>query len=448
VTAVRAWPGTPAAALWRSPWPSLRLAVAYCSLSTQDVQIGPSPGKFVVTALALGLWVWHRRREAVAWRTPLLAVGILFPALGVLVAGVRDLLGDSAQQLGLRAAAEEASRFVYLLLAIPLVDWARTQPSPRAASRIWLLPAAALAALTWGLYVADVAGVRFDGGGGFGPFQGDISRDPLSRTFRAFMVTDVVFIPAFVLLFARLHANPRRGSDAALTVLFLGAIVISHTRGIWLGLVVGCVAAMLLGGLIERRRARLALPVAATGLVAVLVALSVPTAVRPITDAVTGGWTEQSAGVRLEQTRELLDGAGDHPLLGSGMGAVLPSGYARSQTTPWSFELTYLQLVFQAGLVGLCLLAWLPIAVLRDALARLLAGIDGEARISVIAGVGALVGLLVTYASNPYLTTSVGTLALAVCVMGCAAGEAAPRSRGAGRRYRARRRPAATAPDP
>jgi hypothetical protein len=445
MTALRALPAIAPSALWRSPWPLLWLAVAYCTFSTRDLEIGPIPGKFLVTGLALGLWVWYRRSRAVPWQVPLLAFGLALPAFGFLVAAGRDLLGDNAQQLGLRAAAEEASRFVYLMLAIPLMDWASTQARPRSASLVWLVPAAGLAVLTWGLYVADLAGL-LDGPNGLGPLAGDISREPLSGTFRAFMVTDIMFIPAFVLLFARLHSNPRRATDVSLAIVLFGGVFLSHTRGIWLGLIVGCASAMLLRWLIEHPRARRTLPLVGAGLVAALFALTVPTAVRPITDAFTGGATEESANVRLVQTRKLLDGVSDHPMLGSGLGAVLPSGYRRSATTPWSFELTYLQLVFQSGLVGLCLIAWLPVVALRDAIRSLFAGVSDEVAICVIAGVGALVGLLVTCASNPYLTTSAGTLALAVSVTGCAAGLAVPRSAGGELPFPWRCRRAATSP--
>ena len=430
MTAVRALPAGPASALWRTPWPALWLAVAYCTFSTRDIELGPVPGKFLVTALAIGMWVWHRRAQPVPWRAALLAFALGFAALGFVVALMRDVLGHDVQQLGLRAAAEEGSRFVYLLLALPLIDWARTRGGSWA--DVWLWPVAALAALTWVLYAVDLGGVEFDGSGRVGPLQGDIARDPLTGTFRAFMVTDVLFIPALVLLFARLHADPRRPVDAALGALVVGAVVLSHTRGIWLGVVAGCAVALFARLLLERPRARVVLPFVALGFVVVLVALAVPTVVRPMVDAVSGGTAEQSAGSRLEQAPELLDGARDNPIVGAGLGGVLPSGYRRSDDTPWSFELTYLQLLFQGGIVGLCLLAWLPAVVLRDTVRRLLAGDGREHAVSRTAGIGSLVGLLVAYAGNPYLTTSAGTLALAIAVTGCAAG-VAPREAGAPR---------------
>ena len=420
--AIRTLPAVSPSALWQSPWPLLWLAVTYCTLSTRDVEVGPVPDKFLVTVLALLVWRRHRRSELLPWRRPLLAFGLGFPALGLLVAVGRDLLGDETQQLGLRAAAEEASRFVYLLLAIPLMDWARTRRRPRAACAIWLWPVAALAAITWALYVMHLAGIGFDGSGRVGPFQGDIAQDPLTGTFRAFMVTDVLLIPAVVLLFARMHDDPRRAADVWLGILVVGAVFLSHTRGIWLGVVMGCAIAMVLRLLLGRPHVRIAVPFAAFGLMLVIVALAVPTTARPVVDAFTGGAGEESSSLRLAQAPQLLDGFGANPVIGSGMGGVLASGYRRSESTPWSFELTYLQLLFQGGIVGFCLLAWLPVAVLRDTVRRTLAGVSEEVAVSLVAGIGTLVGLLIAYAGNPYLTTSAGGLALAIALMGCSAG--------------------------
>lgn len=422
MNAFLARPAASPSALWCSPWPLLWLAVLYCTLSTRDLELGPVPVKFLVTALALGVWFWRRPPESAPWQAPLLAFGLGFPAFGFLVAFGRDLLGDDVQQLGLRAAAEEGSRFVYLLLALPLMDWARTRRGPRSAAAVWLWPVAVLAAITWALYVVHLAGVEFDGSGHVGPFQGDIARDPITGTFRAFMVTDVLFIPALVLLFARMHVNPRQGADAALAVLILGAVFLSHTRGIWLGVIAGCGVAMLLRLLIERPRVRVVMPFAAIALVLVLAALAVPTVAPPIIDAFTGGQAEQSVSARLEQAPQLLDGFRSHPALGAGLGGVLPNGYRRSEDAPWSFELTYLQLLFQGGIVGIGLLAWLPAVVLRDAVRRLIAGVSGVIAVSLVMGIGSLVGLLIAYAGNPYLTTSAGTLALAIAVTACAAG--------------------------
>lgn len=400
----------------RSPWPLLAVAVTYCTLSTADIEIGPIPGKFLVTVLALAVWLAQRGRAYVPWRLPILAFGLLVPLMGVAVALAGTVTDDPAQALGLRSAAEEASRFVYVLLALPLLDWVRTQSSRRRAERIWLWPVAALAGLTWLLYVAYLAGADFDGSGAVGPLRGDIAQDPASGVFRAFLVTQVLFIPAVLLLFRRIHADPRQPFDAPLLILLLGAVMISHTRGLWIGLVLGSGAYLVLE--LANAKALLrrppAIAVAGLGLVALIVLLSAPTILGG-TEAAAGA--SESSNVRLKQVPELLDGFYDNPVVGSGMGAVLPSGYRRSEQVPWSFELAYMQLLFQLGIVGMLLLAWLPLAVMRDAVSVMLA--DPPRHMPAAAGVASIVGLLVIYASNPYLITSAGTMALAISVSMC-----------------------------
>ncbi|MDQ3611284.1 MAG: O-antigen ligase family protein [Actinomycetota bacterium] len=404
--------------LWRSPWPLLWVAVAYSTFSTRDIDVGPIPGKFIVAVLALAVWLAYRRDAQIPWRLPIIAVGVLLPVLGLAVALVGAATGDPAQALGLRAAAEEASRFVYILLAVPLLDWARSRGSQRDADRLWLWPIAGLALLTWLLYVAYLGGADFDGSGQVGPLQGDIAQDPVTGWFRAFMVTQILFLPGFLLLFARLHVNPRQPVDMALLILLLGAVMISHTRGLWLGLLAGCGTYLLLELARSSRWVRRlpVLPIACVGLVGLLVVLSAPTILGG-GEVAPSAESEQSTSVRSEQVPQLLDGFYDNPVVGSGMGAVLPSGYRRSEVVPWSFELAYLQLLFQTGIVGLLLLAWLPVVVLRDTVRRMLADRAGQA--AAAAGIAALIGLLLSYASNPYLVTSAGTLALAISVTMC-----------------------------
>ena len=409
--------------LWRSPWPLLWVAVAYSTFSTRDLEVGPIPGKFIVAVLALALWLAYRRDTQIPWRLPIIGVGVLLPFLGLTVALVRAATNDPAQALGLRAAAEEASRFVYILLAFPLLDWARSRGSQRDADRVWLWPIAGLALLTCLLYVAYLGGADFDGSGQVGPLQGDIAQDPVTGWFRAFMVTQILFIPGFLLLFARLHANPRRPVDVALLIMLLGAVTISHSRGLWLGLLAGTGTYLMLELAKNSRWARSppAILIVCAGLLGLLVVLSAPTILGGVDQVARGATSEESSSVRLEQVPKLLEGFYDNPLVGSGMGALLPSGYRRSEVVPWSFELAYLQLLFQTGIVGMLLFAWLPVVVLRDTVRRVLA--DRTDQAAATAGIAALIGLIVSYASNPYLVTSAGTLALAIGVTMCGSSE-------------------------
>jgi hypothetical protein len=78
-----------------------------------------------------------------------------------------------------------------------------------------------------------------------------------------------------------------------------------------------------------------------------------------------------SAGIRYEQFVALLDGWEKHPLLGAGHGAGV--SYIRSQEMPWAYELSYVALLFQTGLVGFFLYAsgiiwifWMGVRMIRS----------------------------------------------------------------------------------
>jgi hypothetical protein len=55
---------------------------------------------------------------------------------------------------------------------------------------------------------------------------------------------------------------------------------------------------------------------------------------------------------RRDQFVALIDGWAQSPLLGAGHGAYAPS-VIRSDETPWSYELTYINLLFHTGLIGM-----------------------------------------------------------------------------------------------
>jgi hypothetical protein len=55
--------------------------------------------------------------------------------------------------------------------------------------------------------------------------------------------------------------------------------------------------------------------------------------------------------LRRDQFLALVDGWLQQPVFGSGQGAPAP-GFIRSVETPWSYELTYLALLYHTGIVG------------------------------------------------------------------------------------------------
>jgi hypothetical protein len=89
------------------------------------------------------------------------------------------------------------------------------------------------------------------------------------------------------------------------------------------------------------------------------------------------------------------------PIIGHGSGAMI-SGYARSMTQPWQFELTYLSVLMQFGLVGFGILAGCSVWIVRN-LGRMVGWFPpGRA---VQAG---FIGVLLASIADPYLFTSSG----------------------------------------
>jgi hypothetical protein len=108
---------------------------------------------------------------------------------------------------------------------------------------------------------------------------------------------------------------------------------------------------------------------------------------------------ESSAYSRFLQFNALLQGWAEHPLFGAGHGASV--SYIRSSTMPWSYELFYLALLYQTGLVGFCLYSlgiawiyWIGTRIIREG-SRI-----SNMMLPLLAGMS---GVFIATATNPYL---------------------------------------------
>jgi hypothetical protein len=113
------------------------------------------------------------------------------------------------------------------------------------------------------------------------------------------------------------------------------------------------------------------------------------------TQTVDGGGTE-----RRQQLIALSNGWLDRPFWGAGLGASV-LGSIRSETMPWSYELYYLSLLYQTGIVGFVAYAagvawifWKGIKIIREG------GELGRLMIPMLVGCA---GFLIATATNPYL---------------------------------------------
>lgn len=104
--------------------------------------------------------------------------------------------------------------------------------------------------------------------------------------------------------------------------------------------------------------------------------------------------------VRVDQVSEMVTYWREAPVVGQGLGAVLPSGYQRDPERPWMFENQPVQVLMNIGIAGVAVLLALVVLLLR--LARRAWATGRLHRLTVASGV-TLVLMLVADMTNPYL---------------------------------------------
>jgi O-antigen ligase len=405
---------------------ALYLAVAYITLTTSDIDFAKVPLKLFVVAFALIGWLtvyrpWRRPRQSYGFAVPVLAASILIPLAWFALALLLHHHHDPAQAANTSYAIQQASRFVYLLLYFPILDELRRCAAMARSGRdrllrihrVWLWPTLVLCGITLLFFLGHaLLGLEY-GGGNVGPFQGAIALDS-TGSFRVYLIDDVMLIPAMALLLGIARSGPLGNRGLGLAFALLSTAYVSHTRGIWLGMMVAAATLLLLCSAPRplSGRARAVAWLLVCVFTAAFVVNADPSASHRATSLVTQR-NELSTSYRLEQAPQLLRGFWRHPVLGSGLGATLPSGFRRSESEPWSFELSYLQLLFQLGVIGIVLLLAAPAWALYRGI-RSLARADPVHRVAIAAAIGGTAGFLFTSGGNPYLMTSVGMLALAV----------------------------------
>jgi O-antigen ligase len=388
----------------------LAVLIAYIALVTDDTYLGPVPLKLFLVAGAIAAW-WAQVGRTWALRDYQFGVAVLLFAIAIPIAwafvgAVQAIGGDRVGIHDLTWTMQEASRFVYLLLYFPLLDARRLYG--RRGVDLWLLPVLALCVVTVLLFISHyLIGTPGDTTGFFvfkGVFQSNVGG------FRVFIGNQVLFIVATALLLAELASFGSSRMRTGGLALLIGSTYLSHTRGIWLGMSVVCagVLLLLLWRQVDAYRRRLMVRiVAGVSLLAIAIGVGLLFGAinRPpfLSDA--------SAGLREQQAPKLWNAFERNPLFGDGLGAVVRPRFVRDPGAPWSYELTYLQLLFQMGVLGLLAVLTLPLAAVRNGLRE---AATGAMRASPLAGAMAILGVLVASATNPYLMSSFGMLCIAI----------------------------------
>jgi hypothetical protein len=125
---------------------------------------------------------------------------------------------------------------------------------------------------------------------------------------------------------------------------------------------------------------------------------------------------EISNSVKVEQAKVLWRHIERRPILGYGFGAIaLDYPFSRS----YSYELTYLDLLFKTGFVGLLLYLSFPARMIRDALRGRFGRLElaeGVSRHEVAVVVAIVASVLVAGATNPYLLAAFGLFPLVISI--------------------------------
>ena len=389
---------------------ALGVVIAYITLVTGDTYVGPIPLKLFLVAGAIVTW-WaqvgrHRELGDYRFAVPVLLFAVGIPLVWALVGAAQASGGDAVGLHRLTWTMQEASRFVYLLLYFPLLD-ARRLFGQRGID-LWLYAVLVLCGITLVLvlshYLVGSPGNEVSFFVFRGVFQGNVGG------FRVFIGNQVLFLVAASLLLAELGSlgpSPMRIRGLA---LLIAATYFSHTRGIWLGMSVVCAGVLLvmLWREVDAQRQRLIVRAAGgVALLGVAIGIGVLFGILP-SPSFLG---DTSAGLREEQAPKLWHAFLHNPVFGDGLGAVVRPRFVRDPTAPWSYELTYLQLLFQMGILGLLAVLALPLAAVRRGLR---VATKGALEAAPLAGAMAILGILVASATNPYLLSSFGMLSLAI----------------------------------
>jgi O-Antigen ligase len=235
-------------------------------------------------------------------------------------------------------------------------------------------------------------------------------------------INSLPFLFPFLIAALVVHGSPRMGTSISRVwilialVLNLPLVLLSGRRAIDVVTILAPVLTLALGYFQPPKERLLLLKSLRRVTVALvlLVVLGIPLlgtvygiTFQGLTDRFSAGFdfspsnqSDSSTG-RIEQYLALTSGWAESPLIGKGLGASASSSI-RSELFPWSYELYYLHLLFQTGLLGFAAYAagvgwiyWSGIRIIKQG------GANSRFMVPVLVGTA---GFLIAAGTNPYLT--------------------------------------------
>jgi len=224
---------------------------------------------------------------------------------------------------------------------------------------------------------------------------------------RVFLRAEIYVMTSFFFALGNLIATGKKSFYNSLTLkaIYLFSLVISNTRGIWIATILGILIFWASSNFTFKK-------ILVTFIIIILIFLApnmFPNVSTKIMSRLTSSidFTDnQSNAIRDDQSFYLMEEFKNHPVLGKGFGATLSSGFTRSKETPYSFEMSYLELLYKLGIIGFGIfiigLVWIANTIFKS---------DPEHRKILLIS---FVCFLIVSITNPYIVSSLGMFLISV----------------------------------
>jgi hypothetical protein len=190
------------------------------------------------------------------------------------------------------------------------------------------------------------------------------------------------------------------GLIAIVLIMTFVSCILSGRRAFWLLILISPFYYYLIVYFVEMDKNKIKSLITTFILVCIVCLVVIIIANYSIRVEIIPGMLEKHFPVRYEQIYGLLLSWYDSPIFGNGLGAVA-SEYIRNPGAPWEYELTYLSLLQQVGLMGLAVyllsVIWLVITSVK------IMRVNEKSRVYLYPTIVAMLGYLTINATNPYL---------------------------------------------
>lgn len=188
--------------------------------------------------------------------------------------------------------------------------------------------------------------------------------------------------------------------------IFVSAILISNTRALWLGSLMGFLIVFIFSKISIRK-------IVFYFLLAMFIPISFivfSEAWAKIVDrfkSIFDFSSNVSNNIRSQQLTELLYEFSQYPVIGKGFGSTLSSGYYRNIDIPYSFELSYIELLYKLGVVGFSMFV---VSILMIYIIFIRCNDDFIKKVAIIS----FSCFLVVSITNPYIVSSLGMFLISI----------------------------------